>query len=236
MQVSTIQKSSLAANITSMVQLNSFDNQRFASWKNGYGFGKSSRDYLADPSVVRVGRCSPKEERYYASSSTEKGLWEKGPMFSLGVGDRPDYAKLSPAGQYFASPVTYNPKISACRKDLIYKNLTIKRRFRSFDHIESGPGPARYDTSKPAGINEPSFTINTRHLDSKLFSEAQFLPGPDAYNTRLDPGKTMPMFKLQGRVSHSTRQRGPGPGQYEMKGDFDKFNIIPAGWRPPLQH
>jgi len=142
-------------------------------------------------------------------------------MFSLGSGERPDYGKLSPSGQYFASPVTYNPDVSASRKDIIYRNLTLKSRFRAFNHNVSGPGPAKYNTAAPSGSTAPSFTINTRHIDSKLFADAQFMPGPDAYNVILAPGKTMDAIKLKGRDQGRRGQKTPGPGQYEITGDFD---------------
>ncbi|KAF4743232.1 hypothetical protein FOZ63_006007, partial [Perkinsus olseni] len=82
----------------------------------------------------------------------------------------------------------------------------------------------------------PKITIQTRKLDTKLFKEEMFKPGPDQYNTRQHPGASMRLITLTGRekAQDDIRQKGPGPGQYNLRdGDFDKFNLEPVGWNPP---
>ena len=140
--------------------MDTFGNRLFTGWRNGYGFGKSSRDYLQDPSVVRVGRCSPKEDRYYASSLTHKNTWEKGPMFSLGVGERPDYSKLSPSGQYFASPVAYNPNISASRNNLdVYSESEVNSIINDISGNLNNTISSNYNTTLSI-INDISGNLN----------------------------------------------------------------------------
>ena len=226
--------------IKKMVQLDGFASGRFGSYKQGWGFGKSGRDYLNDPRTVRPGRASPQDDRFYASCPFDKTNWERGQANSMGFGDRPDYGKLEPSGRYFASPASYLPKISAARKDVVYKSLSLKSRPVEVARAE-GPGPGKYDTrgdltTTYGGVTRKGASIRGRILDTRLFRDAQFIPGPDAYNTRQTPGASMRPIRLKGRDKrdYDTTQKTPAPGEYEVGGDFSKYNLIPKGWVSPL--
>jgi hypothetical protein len=224
-----------------MVQLNDFASARFASYKQGFGFGKSSRDYLSDPRTIRPGRASPAEDRFYASSPFSKTNLDRTPASSMGCGSRPDYGKMEPSGQYFASPASYFPEISAARRNVVYKTLSLKSRVAEVVRAESGPGPGCYDTrgdltATYGGVTKKGVSLRGRILDTRLFRDAQFMPGPDAYNTRLSPGETMRPIRLKGRDKrdYDTTQKTPAPGQYEVIGDFGRYNLVPKGWVSPL--
>ncbi|KAF4697793.1 hypothetical protein FOZ60_000137 [Perkinsus olseni] len=221
-----------------MVQLNSsFSEARFAKWRAGWGFGKASRDYLNDPSIVRTGRFTPSGDLYYGSNAFWRGNLEQDRAAGIGIGDRPDYGKAK--GDYIASPDSYDPSKHFTRRSVIYTNMKLKPRFpnpeeRYRHSLAAGPGPAAYDTRVEPGHLCPKITIQTRKLDTKLFKEEMFKPGPDQYNTRQHPGASMRMITLTGRekAQDDIRQKGPGPGQYNLRGgDFDKFNLEPVGWK-----
>ncbi|KAF4667587.1 hypothetical protein FOL47_003471 [Perkinsus chesapeaki] len=227
-----------------MVQLNSsFSEARFARWRAGWGFGKASRDYLKDPSIVRTGietegRSTPSGDLYYGSSVFWRGKWEQDRAAGIGIGSRPDYGKAK--GDYLASPDSYDPSKHFARRSKrgggvsTHRDTASVSRYRN--SLAAGPGPAAYDTRIEPGDQSPKITIQTRKLDTRLFREEMFKPGPDQYDTRQKPGASMRMITLTGRekAQDDMRQKGPGPGQYNLRdGDFDKYNLEPVGWRPP---
>ena len=205
-----------------MVQLNScFNSERFAGWRIGYGFGKSARDYLSDPSIVRVGRASPANDRFYATSRFGRANSEIGPQTSLGKGERPDYEKQS--SQYFTSPASYHPDLSCSRKSVTYRDLQLKPRLDLPVRAEAGPGP-KYDTRQVAGRNAPKISIKGKYFDPALYRGME-QPGPDAYSTRNDPGKGCPAVVLKGTRNFLYPEKTPGPGQYEFSSLFDMKSI-----------
>lgn len=161
-------------------------------------------------------------------------------MFYVGYGERPDYGKLIGGGdKCTASCCSYNPKISAAKKDIIYKNLSLKSRIvvdpRS-QSVSPSPAPGSYNVGVSIGHDAPKITIQNRHLDIKLVKESVFMPGPDSYNTAGITGATLPRIQLAGRLPQQDdiRQAGPGPAQYNVPNTFDKYNLIPAGWILPF--
>jgi len=61
-------------------------------------------------------------------------------------------------------------------------------------------------------------------------------PAPTEYNTRIKPGTNSPIkhgtlydITLGQRYASQdfSKQKGPGPGQYTLRGDFDQYNTMP---------
>jgi len=222
----------------------------FSRWKQGWGFGKRCRSYMKDPSMPVNGRSSPKEEAYYGGCPFWRGKHEIGAAAGFGIGDRPDYGKQQ--NDWSVAPNAYGDvtkKISAIKRDVTYKTLVMKPRFPSIDEKYamrpegSGPGPATYDVRFKAGDSgwqrgsrNPKWTINCRHLDTRLVVEESMRPAPTEYNTRIKPGTNSPIkhgtlydITLGQRYASQdfSKQKGPGPGQYTLRGDFDQYNTMP---------
>lgn len=245
-----------------MVQLNSsfsaptpHGGPPFSNWKLGWGFGKRCRSYMKDPAMPVQGRYTPSGDGYYGSSRFWRGKYEIGPASGFGVGDRPDYGALQ--GDWSIAPNAYgdvSAKLSASKRDVVYKDMKMKPRFLSVEQKYamrpegSGPGPCAYDVRIKAGdagwargSKNPKWTINCRHLDSKLVVEESRKPGPTDYTTRGKAGENYPIkhgtlydITMGGRLASQddVRQKGPGPGQYTLAGDFDKY----GGGMPPPSH
>lgn len=221
----------------------------FSRWRQGWGFGKHCRSYMNDPSTPVGGRHSPSEESYYGGCQFWRGKYEIGPAAGFGIGDRPEYGRISGSG---VAPNAYGDvakKLSKVKRDVTYKSLLMKPRFPSIDEKYamrpegSGPGPATYDVRFKAGDSgwargsrNPKWTINCRHLDTQLVVEQSMRPAPTEYNTRVKPGANSPIqhgtlydITLGQRLAaqDDTRQKGPGPGQYTLRGDFEKYNVMP---------
>jgi hypothetical protein len=178
---------------------------------------------MADASIQRTGRYSPTGSRYYSTSPFEKRKWETMCMFSQGCGERPDFTKQSSIASPFLSPATYTPKLSSSKKDVVYTTLTMKSKHskpdRKFDLIPPGPGYYTVPTSPPIR----AVAIQNRHSDSRLFTESTQRPGPGSYTTITTCGKYRPAFSITGRPYDSVVKASVGPGQYEIKGVFDKY-------------
>jgi hypothetical protein len=212
-----------------MVQLNASFPAPFSSYKKHYGFGKASRDYMNDPSVTRTGRHSPSEDAFFRHSPFKKKSFEVGQQNSL----KERCLYVASQNNWEASPASYYGNISNIKPDVIYKNLTVKGRPKDPIILTTIPltlPPENDAVLKQKSITTPSFTLKSRLLDTKLYNEVS--PGPGAYETRFSPGAEMWPIILKGRNDAIKRHhKSPGAGQYEIKGDFDRFRQIPAGWK-----
>ena len=187
---------------------------------------------MSDPTVERTGRSSPVGDRFYSSSPFWKKKWETDFMFSQGCGERPDYTKETSGGASGASCASYFPNISASKRGITYKGLSMKSRsvkpVRKCDLITPGPG-----SYKTAPLHSRSVSIQARQLDSRLFTESTSRPGPGSYTLKPDGARAA--FCMTGRPVDTTKGNPKvGPGQYDSKGDFDRYCLLPVNWEPPF--
>lgn len=225
----------------------------FSKWKNGFGFGKRSGpgDYVMDPQIPCQGRFTPGGKRFFETNPFWRVKAEVGQAAGFGIGDRPDYGAANEG--WSIAPNVYGDLSKSennVRRNAHRQHITIKTRFPSMDEKyrersdpQSGPGPARYDIRKPPGTASlthvakmPRWSCQTRHADNVKLMEEFRKPGPDAYSTTIPPGTNSPILRgslydirLKGRGTKAsdTKQKGPGPGQYTLKGISDRYNIMP---------
>lgn len=224
----------------------------FQGWRMGWGFGKAKGPGMAvqDPALPQPGRFTPSGERYFQCNAFWRKRHEVGQAASFGVGDRPDYGRQQDS--WSVAPNAYGDisKAMNATKRKVHRPISLKERYPSMvekyrqrkDGL-SGPGPAKYDTRIAIGESSwahtpgvPRWTMQTRHLDMSKISEDQRRPGPAEYTTWTQVGKNSPIhhgtlydITLTGRHKDlSTRRRHPGPGQYNIVGTFDKFELMPG--------
>eukprot|EP00397_Hematodinium_sp_SG-2012_P047017 GEMP01053315.1.p1 GENE.GEMP01053315.1~~GEMP01053315.1.p1 ORF type:complete len:248 (+),score=35.14 GEMP01053315.1:28-744(+) len=214
----------------------------FTKWKNGWGFGKRLRSYMSDPMIMMPGRMSPTGNAYYDSARFWKGRAEVGQCTSFGIGDRPEYGQEQK--NWSVSPDNYGDitkVLSASRRDVVYKNLTVKSRMKDREaDPRLGPGP-KYDLRIPAGESGwmrgskcPKWTINTRHLDTSLFNEESAKPGAANYTTSKKPGTnpltshgTLYDITFRDKTVLHRPNKNPGPGKYSLPRLCDEYNVTP---------
>ena len=131
-----------------------------------------------------------------------------------------------------ASCASYFPNISASKRDITYKGLSMKSRsvkpVRKCDLITPGPG-----SYKTAPLHSRSVSIRARQFDSRLFTESTSRPGPGSYTLKPDGARAA--FSMTGRPVDTTKGNPKvGPGQYDSKGDFDRYCLLPVNWEPPF--
>lgn len=223
----------------------------FHKWKNGFGFGKRSGpgDYVMDPSIPCYGRYTPGGEKFYQSNAFWRKKTEVGQAAAFGIGDRPEYGNMQ-AG-WSVAPNNYgdvSKQENSVRRNVHRSHITVKKRFPSMDEKyrerqdgKSGPGPARYDIRLPAGnaslthpSKMPKWSMQCRTKDNVTVLEELRKPGPAEYAEHLKPGFNSPIqhgtlydIAMKGRNTKVALQQGPGPGQYNLKGFSDRFNIMP---------
>lgn len=226
----------------------------FTKWKNGFGFGKRSGPggYNLDPSIPCQGRYTPSGKRYYETNPFWRTRAEVGQAAGFGVGDRPDYGAQNEG--WSVAPNNYGDvsrQENSVRRNAHRPEITVKKRFPSMEekyreraepHCTT-PGPARYDIRIPPGkaslthcAKLPRWSMQKRLQDNTLMIKALREPGPDAYAVPLPPGCNSPInhgplyditLKGRGAKSSDTKQKGPGPGQYNLKGISERYNIMP---------
>lgn len=237
----------------------SFDNPTphggppFHGWKNGWGFGHSlgPGGYVGHPAIPDRLRCTPAGDRCFASSAFWRGRSEVGQAAGFGIGDRPDQG--NPFKGYNVSPDNYGDvakQLPAARKNAI-RNISLKPRFPSMEEKYrdlsgplSGPGPAKYDTSIPAGQGSwknataaPSWSMAGRQVVDYALIMSMRQPGPSEYTTRLKAGKNSPIRQSGSKAlyditcheklpSEEERVRSPGPARYMIKGHLDEYGLI----------
>jgi len=212
----------------------------FTKWKNGWGFGKRLRSYTSDPMVQMPGRCSPQGNAYYKPNRFHKARLEIGQANTFGIGDRPEYGQEQK--DWSVSPNAYGDvarKLSAIRKDTIYKNIVQKGRLKDpRENSSLGPGPARFNVCSKTGVNAYKWTINCRHLDTYVYNEEASKPGPGYYETRGKPGENYPIkhgtlcdISFKHKIPATIKKSGPGPGAYALKRVCDQYNVTPH-YRP----
>lgn len=115
-----------------------------------------------------------------------------------------------------------------------FSGVTIKFRKTSLRESRSlSPGPGTYtvpNTIGAQGSRKPS--IRARHAAN---SRLAWGPGPGARDTRVACGKHRPAYTMSGRGGLCSRSASDiGPGEYNIKGDFDRYHTDPIGWVPPF--
>ena len=202
------------------------------------GFGKGVRDYLSDPGVSRTGRSSPSGERFYASNPFLKTRWEIDRAVNMGSSPFPNseieeaLRMLLPVSRPALKEVnTYD------RKQRKRKSIPIKSIKKLSTPRCTVPGPGSYGCGRSIGDEgSPKMSIQSRHIDGKLFLESMSKPGPGAHEIREPCGKYRPAFSLGGRTGYvpSATTVAVGPGDYSVKGCFDKYSWSPVNWVSPF--
>ena len=199
------------------------------------GFGKGVRDYLSDPSVSRTGRSSPSGESFYASNPFQKTRWEADRSFSMGFfpGCHLDPENIINESLLCSPPIL---RESVSVRNVAPCGFTLKSRNECQGSRSLSPGPGTYKLpSYVGGPGSIKVSIQSRHMDSKLFNETTSRPGPGAHNTRIECGRHRPAFSIRGRLGSCSRNlTDVGPGEYNITGAFDKYHMEPVNWVPPF--
>eukprot|EP00929_Paragymnodinium_shiwhaense_P114399 TRINITY_DN82779_c0_g1_i1.p1 TRINITY_DN82779_c0_g1~~TRINITY_DN82779_c0_g1_i1.p1 ORF type:complete len:333 (+),score=42.60 TRINITY_DN82779_c0_g1_i1:138-1136(+) len=219
----------------------------FQGWKKGFGFGHgeqaSAGGQVLSPAVPCMLRFTPKGERGFSSSPFWRNKYEVGKAAGMGIGDRPDYARMANKSGSVA-PDNYGdvaPQLKNARRNASRAGITFHRKIDPLKAGDpGGPGPARYDTSyKPGqsswdhGSKCPSFSMQSRRVvDQELVYKMGF-PGPDTYNARMKTGEKPPDrhgtlydVALKGRIPKKEMgNASPGPAKYWVKGSLDRYTL-----------
>merc|ERR1719409_462328 len=216
----------------------------FHGWKKGFGFGHGDQAVagqgLLAPSVPLKLKNGPKGERGFSASPFWRSKYEVGKAAGMGIGDRPDYARMANKSGSVA-PDNYGDvavHVKNSRKNCTRSGITFHRKIEALKAGDpGGPGPARYDTSyKPGqsswdhGAKNPSFSFQSRRVVDQELVYKMTMPGPDTYNVRFKSGEKpfdrhSSLYDLDFRGKIPTKGPGfnsPGPARYKVKGEFDK--------------
>jgi hypothetical protein len=181
--------------------------------------------------MTRTGKFSPDGDRFYASNPFWKTKWELNPSFSQGISERNGCCLNE--GSDTKMPVWVPPDLPPFVQTT--PGVTIKGRSTPRRARSDTPGPGSYNTSKGIGDSVgKGATIQARSIDSRLFVESTQRPGPGSYSIREECGKYRPAFSVAGRIQDTNTQTPVGPGDYNIKTIFDKYNITPVNWTPPF--
>jgi len=216
----------------------------FHGWKKGHGFGKAAGAGKAqmDPSCPLMLSSTPNGDRAFASSPFWRNQYELGQVASLGIGERPDYAKMANKSGSVA-PDNYgdvSKHLSNAERNYTRPGITVRSKFPPITQNinkwpTGGPGPAKYDISyapgqsswtHPCKLTSPSF--NSRSIADPELRYSMSQPGPDAYNVRIPAGTNSPIkhgtlyeCALKGRTKIVLPgNASPGPAKYTMKSDM----------------
>lgn len=228
----------------------------FQGWKKGFGFGHGDQAAaggatLSPASPLQL-RFTPKGERGFASSPFWRSKYEVGKAAGMGIGDRPDYARMANKSGSVA-PDNYGDvshQLKNARRNATRSGITFHRKIDPLKAGDpGGPGPAKYDTSyKPGqsswdhGAKLPSFSMQSRRIiDQELMYKMGF-PGPDTYNVRFKSGHkpcdrhaTLYDLEFRGRIPRKEMgNASPGPARYKVKGHFDHFTVGTQIERTPV--
>jgi len=221
----------------------------FHYWKKGYGFGHSrgpgTGNVLHPAAPVKL-RFGPSGDRGLAYSPFWRGKSEVGPASSFGIGDRPP---LSQQGGV-PGPDNYGDisvNLQKTRRNATREGIKLKPRFPSMEEKyrdlagpQSGPGPAKYNTSIPAGQSSWStpakacaYSFGVRSMGSLQLREDMGKQGFGAHEVRRKPGKnsaiqygTLYDISMGGRVKRiGVGEASPGPAKYQIRGQLDEYGL-----------
>ncbi|CAE7320473.1 unnamed protein product [Symbiodinium natans] len=220
----------------------------FQGWRKGFGFGHSRGPggYMHEPSMVLKLKCSPKYDRTLASSAFWRKKWELGQANSFGIGERPSYSRPEDADVGPNTYGDYSKQVDKVKRNAIRPGIKLKERFPTFEEKKrdsrsgvSGPGPAKYNTSIPAGksswvypARNPTWSLGARTMLAQD-KETMGKPGPDAYNCVTQPGTNSPVLRgtlyditLKTRTKvHQLGEASPGPARYNVQGELAKYGL-----------
>jgi len=203
-----------------------------------------------DPSIPCQGRFTPGGKRFFETNPFWRRKAEVGQAAGFGIGDRPDYGAENEG--WSVAPNAYgdvSKQENSVRRNAHRKEITLKKRYSSMEvkYREradglSGPGPAHYDIRLQPGKASlthasklPKWSMQPRFEDNSKIMEELRKPGPAEYSRPLTAGANSPIahgtlynITLKGRTADPLKkEKGPGPGQYTLKGISDKYNIMP---------
>jgi hypothetical protein len=213
----------------------------FHGWKKGFGFGKTAGAgrSVMDPATPLMLRSTPQGDRGFASNPFWRNKYELGLTASLGIGERPDYARMANKSGSVA-PDNYgdvSKHLVNAKRNYTRSGITVRKKFPSVAENcnkwpTGGPGPAKYDISyapgqsswtHPCKLTSPSF--NSRSIADPELRYSMSQPGPDAYNVRIPAGTNSPIkhgtlyeCALKGRTKIVLPgNASPGPAKYILK-------------------
>lgn len=215
--------------------------QPFHYWKRGYGFGKSrgpGQGNVLHPAAPVQLRFGPMGDRAFASNAFWKTRSEIGPSQSFGIGDRPDLytAEKTVAPNNYGDVST---SLSKSKRNATRSGITLKPRFPSVEERardlswpQSGPGPAKYNTSANPDRGS-SYSFGLRPDFSPDFKEQIGKPGAGDYEVRRKPGMSSPIehgtlynISMHGKVKRiNMGNASPGPAKYTIKGRMDEYGL-----------
>lgn len=205
------------------------------------------------PEIPMQLRCTPNDDRCFASTPFWRRKWEVGPAASFGTGDRPSYRK-----EASVAPNNYgdvSKQVANTRNNVLRAGITLGRKFPSMEERyrdlswpKSGPGPGKYDTRTPAGQGL-GITMGSRPILDGDVREAIGKPGPPDYNVITEPGtnskiKKGPLYDITVKAKHEIKDGdgggiSPGPARYNHKAGFETKGLwekIKARKGPPAKY
>ena len=196
------------------------------------GFGSRSRDVMCDPTVERVGKCSPGGDQYYSTSSFWKTRWEMRPMYTIKGRELIHCSKEAPESpaNYIPQKVT-GPHAFPARVKKPYLPDSLTRKPLNISSLS--PSPSTYHILPLLGTGS-KVSFQARHIDANMFRKSLAQPGPAEYTTRSTLGDHRPRYSIAGRSASSKNPstQSPGPGDHHIRNIFDKYNICPANYVP----
>mmetsp|Transcript_19697 Transcript_19697/g.34947 ORF Transcript_19697/g.34947 Transcript_19697/m.34947 type:complete len:300 (+) Transcript_19697:103-1002(+) len=221
----------------------------FQGWRKGFGFGHGTGagGHVLDPGCPQELRFTPKGTGALASSAFWRKKYELGQAASFGIGERPDYGNPRDADIAPNTYGDYSAQLSKVKRNSIRAGIKLKPRFPSVEEKArdmswpaSGPGPAKYNTTIPAGqsswsrpARNPSFSLGARIILDADLRERMGKPSPGEYNCITKPGcnsailrGTLYDISLKGRTKvHQPGEASPGPARYQVLGELEQYGL-----------